>query len=154
MNSDPQEDWIARLKQFGPGEGNAACVDGGEVVEILEDRNSRHRVALERWKATPCIVGRTAAEADLELGAAAFFVVRSTHPPEPHSMRIPSPGIHRTMPPGGHEYFYFPVYIIQAERVGSRVLLGYRRPDGWTGAADAGDIELLDEPDHRFRSPS
>jgi hypothetical protein len=102
-----------------------------------------HPIDLKRWRATPVVEGRTATEHDVEAGRAVFAVGG-----EPVELDLPSCAIVREEGVGEPT----PVIVIQAERLeDDTIAIGFRLLDGGSGIATLEDIELLSEPDERFR---
>ncbi|HEX2122519.1 MAG TPA: hypothetical protein VHL59_12835 [Thermoanaerobaculia bacterium] len=100
-------------------------------------------IDLEHWRATPAVGGRAATEHDVEAGRAVFAVGG-----EPVELDLPSCAIVREEGIGEPT----PVVVIQAERLeDDTIAIGYRLLDGGGGIATLEDIELLSEPDERFR---
>ena len=100
-------------------------------------------IDLERWRATPAVKGRPATEFDVTAGRAVFAVDG-----EPVELDLPSCAIVREEGVGEPT----PVILIQAERIeDGSIAVGYRTLDGESGIADFEDVELLSEPDARFR---
>ncbi len=87
--------------------------------------------------------GRAATEADVEEGRAVFAVGG-----EPVELDLPSCAIVQEEGVGEPTA----VILIQAERLDDgTVAVGYRLVDGGTGIATLDEVELLSEPDERFR---
>jgi hypothetical protein len=101
-------------------------------------------IDLKRWRETPAVSGRTATEADVEEGRAIFAVGG-----EPVALELPTCAIVREEGVGEET----PVIVIQAERIeDGTVAVGFRLLDGGgSGIAPLDDVELLSEPDERFR---
>ncbi|HYC59796.1 MAG TPA: hypothetical protein VEK79_09540 [Thermoanaerobaculia bacterium] len=100
-------------------------------------------IDLKKWRATPITEGRAATEQDVEQGRAAFHVGG-----EPVELDLPSCAIVREEGVGEPT----PVILIQAERLDDgTVAVGYRLLTGGVGIATLDDVELLSEPDERFR---
>jgi hypothetical protein len=101
-----------------------------------------HPIDISKWRTTPVISGRAATEEDVEAGRAVFAVGG-----EPVDLDLPSCAIVREEGIGEPTA----VVIIQAERVEGSVIVGFRLIDGGDGLAPLDDVELLGEPDERFR---
>lgn len=100
-------------------------------------------IDIRHWRSTPAVQGRTATEFDVNAGRAVFAVDG-----EPVELDLPSCAIVREEGVGEPT----PVILIQAERLDDgTVAVGYRTLDGESGIADLEDVELLSEPDARFR---
>jgi hypothetical protein len=100
-------------------------------------------IDLERWRATPVVERRAATELDVQAGRAVFAVGG-----EPVELDLPSCAIVREEGIGEPT----PVILIQAERLeDDTVAVGYRLLDGGSGIATLEEVELLSEPDERFR---
>ena len=100
-------------------------------------------IDVKRWRDTPSVSGRPATDDDVNAGHAVFAVGG-----EPVELDIPSPAIVREDGIGEAT----PVIVIQAERIeDGTVAVGYRLLDGGAGIAPLDDVELLSEPDERFR---
>ena len=100
-------------------------------------------IDLKKWRQTPAVYGRTATDADVNAGSAVFAVGG-----EPVALDLPSCAIVTEEEVGEPT----PVIVIQAERLeDGTVAVGYRFLDGGTGIATLDEIELLSEPDERFR---
>jgi hypothetical protein len=98
---------------------------------------------LKHWRDTPCVRGRAATDEDVAAGRAAFALGG-----EPVDLDIPSPAIVTEDEVGEPT----PVLLIQAERLeDGSIAVGYRLLDGGSGIATLDDVELLSEPDERFR---
>jgi hypothetical protein len=100
-------------------------------------------IDMKNWRQTPHVRGRAATDADVNAGRAVFAVGG-----EPVDLDIPSCAIVTEQDVGEPT----PVIIIQAERLeDNAVAVGYRFLDGGTGIASLDEVELLSEPDARFR---
>lgn len=100
-------------------------------------------IDLAQWRRTPHVEGRAATDQDVNDGRAVFAVGG-----EPVELDLPSCAI-VTEEGVGEET---PVIIIQAERIDDgSVAVGFRMIDGGTGIATLDEVELLSEPDERFR---
>jgi hypothetical protein len=100
-------------------------------------------IDLKNWRKTPFTEGRSATDDDVTLGRAAFAVGG-----EPVELDLPSCAIVREEGVGEET----PVILIQAERLeDGTVAVGYRMLTGGVGIATLDDVELLSEPDSRFR---
>ena len=98
---------------------------------------------MKQWRQTPSMSGRTATDADVNAGRAVFAVGG-----EPVEIDIPACAIVTEEDIG----LPTPVIVVQAERLeDGTVAVGYRFLDGGTGIASLDEIELLSEPDARFR---
>lgn len=100
-------------------------------------------IDLKKWRKTPVTYGRTATDADVEAGHAVFAVGG-----EPVELDLPACAIVTEEDVGEPT----PVVIIQAERLDDgKIAVGFRLIDGGTGIATLEEVELLSEPDERFR---
>jgi hypothetical protein len=100
-------------------------------------------IEMAKWRATPAVEGRAATDADVKAGCAIFAVDG-----EPVDLDLPACAIVREEGVGEPT----PVIVIQAERIeDGSVAIGYRLLDGGCGIATLEDVELLSEPDERFR---
>ncbi|HEX6098376.1 MAG TPA: hypothetical protein VF432_18800 [Thermoanaerobaculia bacterium] len=100
-------------------------------------------IDLEKWRETPHVSGRAATDADVNAGRAVFAVGG-----EPVELDLPACAIVTEEEIGEPT----PVIIIQAERLeDDTVAVGFLFLDGGTGIASLDDVELLSEPDERFR---
>ena len=100
-------------------------------------------IDMKTWRQTPSVGGRAATDADVNAGSAVFAVGG-----EPVELEIPSCAIVTEEDIG----LPTPVIVVQAERLeDGTVAVGYRFLDGGTGIATLAEIELLSEPDARFR---
>lgn len=100
-------------------------------------------IDLNKWRKTPITEGRAATEDDVEQGRAAFAVGG-----EPVELDLPSCAIVREEGVGEPT----PVILIQAERLDDgTIAVGFRLLTGGMGIATLDDVELLSEPDARFR---
>ncbi|HVE71639.1 MAG TPA: hypothetical protein VNI54_09750 [Thermoanaerobaculia bacterium] len=100
-------------------------------------------IDLKRWRSTPHVAERSATDADVDAGRAIFAVGG-----EPVELDIPACAIVREDGVGEAT----PVIIIQAERIeDGTIAVGFRLIDGGSGIAPLDDVELLSEPDERFR---
>lgn len=98
---------------------------------------------MKKWRATPFTEARAATDADVAAGRAVFAVGG-----EPVELDLPSCAIVREEGVGEPT----PVIIIQAERLeDGTIAVGFRLVDGGTGIATLEEVELLSEPDERFR---
>ena len=104
---------------------------------------SEEPIDLKKWRETPHVEGRAATEHDVESGSAVFAVGG-----EPVELDLPSCAIIREEGVGEPTA----VILIQAERLeDGTIAVGYRLVDGGSGIATFEDVELLSEPDERFR---
>ncbi|MGN6186288.1 MAG: hypothetical protein ACTHQM_21865 [Thermoanaerobaculia bacterium] len=100
-------------------------------------------IDLKQWRKTPVTEGRAATDADVNAGRAVFAVGG-----EPVELDLPSCAIVTEEDVGEPT----PVILIQAERLDDgTIAVGYRLVDGGTGIATLAEVELLAEPDERFR---
>ena len=100
-------------------------------------------IDLKKWRETPHVEGRAATDRDVDEGRAIFAVGG-----EPVELDLPSCAIVQEEGVGEPT----PVILIQAERLeDGTVAVGYRLVDGGTGIATLDEVELLSEPDARFR---
>jgi nucleotide-binding universal stress UspA family protein len=100
-------------------------------------------IDLSEWRNTPCVRGRAATEQDVEEGRAVFAAGG-----EPVDLELPSCAIVTEEGIGEPT----PVILIQAERLeDDTIAVGFRLVDGGSGIAVLEDVELLSEPDARFR---
>ncbi len=100
-------------------------------------------IDLKKWRSTPFTEGRAATDDDVSQGRAAFAVGG-----EPVEIDLPSCAIVREEGVGEET----PVILIQAERLDDgTIAVGYRLLTGGVGIATLDDVELLSEPDARFR---
>ena len=100
-------------------------------------------IDMKRWRKTPAMEGRTATDADVDAGRAVFAVGG-----EPVQLDLPSCAIVTEEDVGEPT----PVIIVQAERLeDGTIAVGFRFLEGGTGIATLAEIELLSEPDERFR---
>jgi len=98
---------------------------------------------MKAWRKTPHVEGRAATDRDVEEGRAVFAVGG-----EPVELDLPSCAI--VTEDGIGEATA--VILIQAERLDDgTIAVGYRLVDGGTGIATLDEVELLSEPDERFR---
>ena len=100
-------------------------------------------IDVKQWQKTPAVSGRSATEDDVNAGRAIFAVGG-----EPLDLDLPACAIVREEQIGEPT----PVIVIQAERLDDgTIAVGYRLLDGGNGIAPFEDVELLSEPDERFR---
>ena len=100
-------------------------------------------IDMKKWRETPSVSGRAATDADVNAGHAVFAVNG-----EPVDFDLPACAIVSEEEVGEPT----PVILIQAERLeDGTVAVGYRFLDGGTGIASLDDVELLTEPDERFK---
>jgi hypothetical protein len=100
-------------------------------------------VDMKAWRKTPHVEGRAATDRDVEEGRAVFAVGG-----EPVELDLPSCAIVQEEGVGEKTA----VILIQAERLDDgTVAVGFRLVDGGTGIATLDEVELLSEPDERFR---
>lgn len=100
-------------------------------------------IDLKQWRKTPVTEGRAATDHDVAEGRAVFAVGG-----EPVELDLPSCAIVTEEDVGEPT----PVIIIQAERLeDGTIAVGYRLVDGGMGIATFAEVELLAEPDERFR---
>jgi hypothetical protein len=99
---------------------------------------------MKRWRQTPAMVDmRSATDVDVAAGRAVFAVGG-----EPVQLDLPSCAIVTEEEVGEPTA----VIIVQAERLeDGTIAVGYRFLEGGTGIATLADVELLSEPDERFR---
>jgi hypothetical protein len=106
-------------------------------------------IEIESWKRIRCISGRVAREEDVAAGRAVFFL----EDPEiinAHALEVDVPRCAiLTEAESGEE---LPVIIVQVEQADDKVYVGYRNLDGGNGICTEKEIELLDDPDERFKS--
>lgn len=102
-----------------------------------------HAIDMKKWRDTPSVSGRAATDADVNAGRAVFAIGG-----EPVELDIPACAIVTEEDIGEPT----PVIVVQAERLeDGTVAVGFRFLDGGTGIASLADVELLSEPDARFR---
>ncbi len=100
-------------------------------------------IDMKKWRQTPAVQGRAATDADVNAGRAVFAVGG-----EPIELDLPSCAIVTEEEIGEPTA----VIVIQAERLeDGTVAVGYRFLEGGTGIASLDEVELLSEPDQRFR---
>lgn len=100
-------------------------------------------IELKKWRDTPHVEGRAATDRDVNEGRAVFAVGG-----EPVELDLPSCAIVQEEGVGEPTA----VILIQAERLDDgTVAVGYRMVDGGAGIATLDEVELLSEPDERFR---
>ncbi len=100
-------------------------------------------IDLKAWRKTPVTEGHAATDHDVAAGRAIFAVGG-----EPVELDLPACAIVSEEGVGEPT----PVVIIQAERLDDgTIAVGYRLVDGGTGIATLEEVELLAEPDERFR---
>jgi hypothetical protein len=101
-------------------------------------------IDIKRWRETPAVTGRPATDEDVDAGRAVFAVGG-----EPVALELPACAIVREEGVGEET----PVIAIQAERIeDGTVAVGFRLLNGGgSGIATLDDVELLSEPDERFR---
>lgn len=100
-------------------------------------------IDLKNWRKTPAVSGRPATDADVNEGRAVFAIGG-----EPVALDLPACAIVREEDVGEPT----PVILVQAERLQDGVVaVGYRLLDGGTGITSLEDVEVLSEPDERFR---
>ena len=100
-------------------------------------------IDMKQWRATPAVERRAATEFDVNAGRAVFAVDG-----EPVELDLPACAIVREEGVGEPT----PVIVIQAERIeDGSVAVGYRLLGGGAGIATFDDVELLSEPDERFK---
>jgi len=92
-------------------------------------------ISASEWRSTPCILGRTATEADIAAGNAVFCIPSGS---EPASVQLPCCAI-QTLE-GGTEQ---PVVVIQAEVSPQGTFLGVRPLTGGNGVCTIGEVRLL-----------
>lgn len=94
---------------------------------------------MQTWRDLPHVSGRLGTEADVQEGRAVFFLAGCDEPAIPHDMPLPACAIHHDE--AGES---LPVVVIQAERSGDRVIVGFRYPPGGNGIATLNELELVD----------
>lgn len=92
-------------------------------------------VAADQWRATPCISGCAATEADVQAGRAAFFVPGDSLP-----AAVPLPCCARQSLEGGGTQR---VVVIQAEVAPYGIVVGVRPLEGGNGVCTLDELELL-----------
>jgi hypothetical protein len=98
----------------------------------------------DKWRNTPCTMGRVANEDDVREGRAVFYVAS---PSLAADMVLPRYGLLRE---GDTEPL--PVVLIQAERRDDgEVIVGYRPLAGGNGICFLKELELLDDPEAASR---
>lgn len=104
---------------------------------------SGNAIDMGRWRLTPCVTGRAGTDADVNAGSAIFAVGG-----EPVDLELPACAMVSEEGIGQPT----PVIVVQAERLeDGTAAVGYRFLDGAAGIALLQDVELLSEPDERFR---
>jgi len=97
---------------------------------------------IQAWRDLAHVSGRLGTETDVKEGRAVFYLAGGEEPATPYDMRLPVCAIHRDET--GES---LPVVIVQAERSGDRVLVGFRYPSGGNGIATLDEMELFDPGD-------
>ncbi len=99
-----------------------------------------------QWRDTPCLRGRVAVEQDVKDGRAVFYLGNADEIGAVHvDIGLPHCAIVRAN--GSH----VPAIIIQSERAEPKHYIGYRPIAGGNGLCVFSEVELLDQPDERFR---
>ncbi len=110
-------------------------------------------IDMQHWKTTPHVFNRIATEQDVKDGSAAYYIPEESNPTPYAEIDLPTCAILKDVEDGTEE----PIIIIQAEvaeylvDIGFRALIGYRSLSGEYGVCTLADVEVLSEPDERFR---
>jgi hypothetical protein len=105
------------------------------------------KVDLQQWQTLPHVTSRLASEADVQDGRAVFFLGNTDQiDTAPYDVDLP----HCALLVDEESGEKLPVIIVQAERAGEVILVGYRFLTGGNGICTLPEIELLDQPDNTF----
>jgi hypothetical protein len=118
---------------------------GSHEVGAGTAADSSKPIDLGKWRETPCLVGRSATQADVAAGRAVFAT--SGAESRPIDLSLPRCALHIDQATGEKT----PVILIQAEESKGLKIVGYRFLGGGDGACLLSELELLDGPDERFR---
>jgi len=107
-------------------------------------------IDIQQWQTLPHVTSRLASEADVKDGRAVFYLGNADQiVTAPYDVGLP----HCALLVDEESGEKIPVIIVQAERAGEVILVGYRFLTGGNGMCTLSEIELLDEPDNTFHSP-
>lgn len=101
-------------------------------------------IAAAEWHQVPVVSGRLATESDVAQGRAVFYMKIEGGPqPEPFKLDLPV----RALLGDGQT-----VVVIQAERMDSKVIVGYRNPQGGNGVCTLPELQFVSAPNESLRS--
>lgn len=107
-------------------------------------------IDMRKWRATPCIRGRLAVEADVAGGSAVYYI-ENTVAARPFEMELPRCAVLHDEKTGRG----IPVIVVQAEchedHAGPSLVIGYRFLNGGNGICMLSEVDLLAKPDRRFQ---
>ena len=103
-------------------------------------------IDMKKWRETPCLIDRLATEADVKEGRAAFFVTGDPAM-KPLAISLPACAIHHDT----ESKKATPVILIQAVQTTKITAVGYRLLSGGNGVCLLSELEILKEPDERFK---
>lgn len=116
-----------------------------------EQKDGWEPIEVANWPETPCLWGRVATEDDVKAGRAVFYLDLSEgQESRPVALNLPAAAILRD-----ENDAEMPVIVIQVEESDNgsgsvQVLAGYRPLTGGNGICMFYELQLLEEPDHRF----
>lgn len=102
-------------------------------------------IDIANWRETPCLTGRPATQDDVGAGRSVFAAPGADS--KPIDLKLPLCAIHTDLETGKKT----PVILVQAEDVNGNQTVGYRYLSGAGGVCLLFELELLDEPDDRFK---
>jgi hypothetical protein len=102
-------------------------------------------IDMAHWRATPCVTGRLAIEQDVKEGRAVFYIAGEQSTLKPIPLLLPACAILHD------EKKATPVILIQAEESPEIKEVGYRNLSGGNGICTIAELEILKEPDERFK---
>ncbi|HWZ94937.1 MAG TPA: hypothetical protein VNW30_07065 [Opitutaceae bacterium] len=104
-------------------------------------------VDMKHWKTTPCVSGRLATEQDVREERATFYLSGDRSELKPILIPLPACAIHHEE----KEKRATPVILIQAEETPKIKTVGFRYLGGGNGVCTLAELEILKEPDGRFK---
>jgi hypothetical protein len=105
-------------------------------------------IDIQHWRGVPHISGRVASEEDVQSGRAVFYLGNPDEiGAQAYAIDLPQCAI-ITDEESGEQ---IPVIVIQSEQADDMIYVGYRYLGGGNGMCTLPEIELLSEPDDRFR---
>jgi hypothetical protein len=104
-------------------------------------------IDMQKWKVTPCVSGRLAAEQDVKEGRAVFYISGDRNELRPIKISLPACAIWHDSKSNKDT----PVVLIQAEETPTVKAIGFRFLSGGNGACTLEELKILQGPDERFK---